>query len=248
MREVAYAVVVVTTIGAATCAGCSVQNRASDEERALSGDKQYRIQAEKLLDDLERLQARSFTPEEREKLRKGAERIAMIGTGELPDVPAAIAPEVLDQTADSDLVQLLFDFVLTIFHQQGRKHDNTLMELPLGLRMVYLLTVLDGQIRNNGMGAYFAYDYHLIDATFDALDRIGAHQRAALLEKAVKIYESAKQNSGAEEASHCPELLDLAIPYYEFTASENLDSLLVAYIRAHPEQFMHSLGASGDQK
>ncbi|MBC9914082.1 DMP19 family protein [Chitinophaga varians] len=60
--------------------------------------------------------------------------------------------------------------------------------LPLQLRVVYLIEVLDAQVFNGGFHQYFSNRYGMFAlSTIDALRTIGAAEKSSLLEKAYTL-------------------------------------------------------------
>lgn len=205
----------------------------------------------KILDDAE--------PDDRDRRLDGLIRMALLARGETVPAPGEITPGVLRQTPDEELTSVLYDFICTHFsrtgaYQRGRDRDAVL-KLPRGLRVVYLLRALDGEVYNGGFAQFFSNSSgQFVQETLEDCRLVGAERHEALLQQALDVRESSavrtamskleeirdererrREATRLREIEVQPALDRLDTAYYELEKVESLDPLIVRYLRAHPE-------------
>ena len=110
---------------------------------------------------------------------------------------------------------------------------KALRSLSAGMLTLEHVWKLDAEVNNGGFDQYFINTGgRVADQTLQALERIGACHRAAILHEAVRIV----GEGSIPDESISLELRALDDRYFEL--SENVHSLLADYIRAHPEEFI----------
>src|SRR4029077_18316158 len=103
-------------------------------------------------------------------------------------MPLRISKQLFDQTPDRDLCDWLFDCVCTGFRETGAYNAHgaaleAMMTLPRGLRAVYSLCVLNGEVFNGGIGQYFTNSNGLLaPETVNACRMVGARKHAEILD------------------------------------------------------------------
>lgn len=174
---------------------------------------------------------------EQDKVLEGIVRMALVGLGETLPVPTEITASVLAETSDSDLPQMLYDFVCERFSSTGAykggvdSFRRALRRLPRGLRVVFTMYALDGEISNGGVGQLFTNSSGTyLDEMLEDCHLIGAEKRAAALKEAMMKWQPRERFEAAE-----PELNEWDRRYYALEKTEPLNALITKYIRLHPD-------------
>lgn len=159
-----------------------------------------------------------------------------------------INADTLAGIPDDQLPWVLFDFIWYKVGDDYRRTPDVLAELPVGFQVIYHLFVLDGEIGNGGFNQYF----------FNGLNRSAKQQREALkmieaddyqkiFSEAFKIFENEKKNAELQNL-YDDRTIESFFSTYDITElgrcdedwyalDKKLDSLLVRFIRSHPELF-----------
>ncbi|CAG0975931.1 hypothetical protein ANAEL_01446 [Anaerolineales bacterium] len=134
-----------------------------------------------------------------------------------------LTPEILANIPDSELENILYEFVWTKFESNWNQHVTILSTLPLPAQVIYYTMVLEGEVRNGGFDQYFfntSQSEESPETTLELLERIGAHEHSRILETAINIHRRNEHDSALYE-------LD-----YEFYAlKENLSNLRIRFVR-----------------
>ncbi|MFT6443598.1 MAG: hypothetical protein ACJASM_003160 [Salibacteraceae bacterium] len=151
--------------------------------------------------------------------------------------------EIIDKIYDSAGERLRNTVTDWSNHKLWRQTVN---ELDTKQRSVYLIGVLNQQVMNGGFIQYFDNSYGMFGyETLRVLHTVGATESANLLEQALKIV-NPKQLSESAFADHIAnniieeelgdELDQLDDKYYELENTEDLESLLVNWIKTEPNK------------
>lgn len=166
-----------------------------------------------------------------------------------PKVPDRITPEVIETLCDYP--ELLWDYLMELFNKNpdsGPKEGGTgfFASLPRGLQLYYWLVVLDGDILNAGIRKVFwNHPRWEVKEMLLAMETIGAKETADDLRTAMEIYETINIPKGrtaywSDDEFHAEPTLN-AIDAYRCSdeGSERDYAELIAYMRRHPEEFLH---------
>lgn len=202
---------------------------------------------------------------ERDQWVESLLRLSLMENSDSLPVPEAITAEVLSDTQDEALPQLLYDFVCEYLDRAGfyqaESDREILHDLPRGLLIVYLLTALDGEISNGGFSQFFTNssgDY--VPETLRACTLAGYDKHRQILEQAIEVWEPARrviemsdQTSSVDReawdaitAEITPQLEKLDSAYYEAENSEPFGDVIASYVRKHPDECLAELPAAVD--
>jgi hypothetical protein len=160
-----------------------------------------------------------------------------------------IENDIISRIPDNLLTWAMFDHILLKIGKDYEKTTQILAELPSGFSIVYHLFVLDGEIGNGGFNQYF---FNGLDANakqqFEALGLIEATEHQKVFLKAFRIHNDEKQNEELQSL-YSQRTIETFFSTYEITTldkcddewyelDKEFDSLLVKYIRLHPELFI----------
>jgi hypothetical protein len=183
-------------------------------------------------------------PNEKEKLLEGIVRLALGHSGETLPAPSEFTAQILADTSDAELPQMVYDFVCTRFGATGAYNGGndsfrqSLLRLPRGLRVVFTTYSLDGEIYNGGVRQLFTNSSGTyLNEMLEDCRLIGATRRAAALKKAMTKWQPGERFDAAESA-----LEEWDRQYYELEKSEPLDLLISKFLRSHPDDCLTSPG------
>lgn len=194
---------------------------------------------------------------EQDQRVEGMVRLALVARGETIPVPDQITADVLARTPDSELPQLLYDYVCTWLRSSGAYEVRSderyalVMKLPRGLRAVYLMCVFNGEVLNGALQQYFTNSNGVLaPETVACLRLVGANRHAHILDKGIQLWErarelweSAKGAEGQEEEAWDvfeneirPEFDALEPAIDRLGGVELPFELLVVWLRSHPQE------------
>jgi hypothetical protein len=142
----------------------------------------------------------------------------------------------------------MFDYILLKIGKNYEKTLQILAELPSGFSIVYHLFALDGEIGNGGFNQYFLNGLDInAKQQLEALRLIEATEHQKVFLEAFRIHHDEKQNEDLQRL-YSERTIEAFFSTYEMTMldtcddewyalDKEFDSLLVKYIRLHPELF-----------
>ena len=156
-----------------------------------------------------------------------------------------LSTEILAQTSDQALVLTVFD-TLAAQAPQDLNETEYLATLSPEKRAVYVLYILAGEVDNGGFNQYY-YNTEAEAAAYlpEACELIGAPKYAELMRNANECYQKegiAQRHDGSLER-FCDSYRDNPLQRYDdkfyiLEKGETLDTLLVRFIRNHPQAFV----------
>jgi hypothetical protein len=164
---------------------------------------------------------------------------------------AAFDRQTLARIADEDLVPAIRDYLHDhVLSANGAGDARAAFDrLSPGLRAIYATQELDEQVRNGGF-AQFLWNpsgRFAIEA-LDGLQRIGAMQRHAVVDRAIDQFVDASPGVRAQlqirelsAFAAFAKALDygaLDSAYFQLDKTERLGPLQIAYVRAHADEFV----------
>lgn len=160
-----------------------------------------------------------------------------------------ITKEIIGKIPDDQLAWAIFDHILFKIGTDYEKSFQILAELPSGFSIVYHLFVLDGEICNGGFNQYFFNDLdNNAKQQLEALSLIEATEHKKLFLEAFRIHDEEKKDEELQ-SFYSDRTIESFFSTYEMTTLDKCDdkwyaldevfkSLLVKYIRLHPELFI----------
>jgi hypothetical protein len=156
--------------------------------------------------------------------------------------------EILAGIADADLVVAIHDFILDHLLADAANAWEAFEQLRPGLRAIRATQELDGQVCNGGFAQFFWNAGRYAPEAYEALARIGAPRRRALLQQAMDLFIPAMPNfhalrNKAELAAFDTfaaslDFSPLDSAYYQLNAVEKLETIQISYIRSHIDEFV----------
>ena len=180
---------------------------------------------------------------------------------EIGPVPDAITREFLEQIVDDDIGDQLFHYVLIVIGEQDDAPD-IIATLPEGLRAVYVLVILDSEVRNGGFFQFLTNSSgRHTDSVLEYLSVIGAARHVDIVGHVIEQnaqleaeYPSYRQRwdelqprpdhaDFAEFRTHLdliePEFDRLSEEFYSLEETDSLWPLFVQWVRNDPEKCVH---------
>ncbi len=178
-------------------------------------------------------------------------------------VPEAITLQLLDQIADDDLPDFLWQYILEVIKERhGSDERQAIAGFPESLRMCHALILLDSEVFNGGFYQFFTNSSgRFADEALNALSTVGADRHAKLLAEAIRVntelearhptyrqrWDDLHGNDDRDldqfwsdvETNAAPVLDRLDSEYYSLSRSAPFWPLFVAYVRAHPQDCAH---------
>ena len=156
--------------------------------------------------------------------------------------------EVLASISDKDLETALIDYIDDVKIAGDWEHQYEIVHrLSPGFRMVYATWQVEAEVNNGGYNQFFWNSLgEFADDAVAGFRLIGAREHAKMTQDAIAIYEKEKHTherfkrqgtmAAFSESYKHTSLNDLDKLFYHLT--EDLSKLRIAYIRAHPDQFV----------
>lgn len=154
----------------------------------------------------------------------------------------------MESIPDDDLQQVIVDYLIDhVIGEDFSKAESKVKRLSKGFQYVDALWVLTGEVRNGGFNQFF-YNHRggYIETAYEGARAVGADQMAEVIEGATLA--SATKMTSLAKAINDGTLQGFAKLYKEVDLSEwdqrffqlhhELDDLVTAYIRKHPEEFV----------
>jgi hypothetical protein len=176
-------------------------------------------------------------------------QLALRPKDELPRVPNALVSAIINHTKERYLCGTMYPLILVV--RLGFK------DLPRGLRVIYTLSVLEGEVYNGGFVQFIDNAKNskeeYTEVAVEDCRLVEATQKAGLLEEAIVRFrewdnslEMARREGDATgrlaeiemevDARFWPQFEKLDEAYYALESAEPIFDLAEKYIRAHPEQ------------
>lgn len=208
-----------------------------DFEALFGNDAEFK----QLFSQLSETEQQQFTQEAAALMR---EMENMFETFNQRTIHERLSEEILAQTEDKQLVLTVFD-TLALQAPEAMSEADYLAALSPERRAVYALFILAGEVDNGGFNQYY-YNTEAEAAAYlpEACELIGAPKYADLLRRANACYEQyrlAERQDGSLE-SFCASYENNPLgryddEFYLLEKGETLDTLLVRFIRCHPQAF-----------
>ncbi|MGF6148477.1 Uncharacterised protein [Kingella potus] len=196
---------------------------------------------QKMLSGMSEEERAEFRRESRQLFAEVAE---MFDAFDKRTIHEKLTEDILAQTSDEDLVLTVFD-TLAVQAPESLSEEEYLQTLSPARRAVYALYILAGEVDNGGFNQYY-YNTEAEAAAYlpEACELIGAPEYADLVRRANACYEQEKlaQRQDGTLETFCASYENNPLEAFddEFYLLENrmpLDSLLTAFVRAHPSEF-----------
>lgn len=159
-----------------------------------------------------------------------------------------LTKEIIDQTSDRNLLQVVFDNLSEKLPDDYEKEFGTVLTWNKSRQAIYIIWMLEAEVNNGGFNQYY-FNSTGAFAKFapDALKLVGAEAMSSLVMRANDIFKkqydsiSKHQDGTLEGFSKSYEnnpLNALDDEFYDLEGKERLGDLQVKYIRTHIDQFI----------
>jgi hypothetical protein len=170
-----------------------------------------------------------------------------------PDTPESqtqltLTEKLIDNTADEDLVNQVLHYLETNVPPDAARDLPAASARNKSRQAIFLVSLVQAEVQNGGFNQFYYNQRHLtIKHLPEAFKIIGAERYAALMKKANDTYQKhykqiTKSQDGtvdgfikSYENNPLGELDDI---FYDLSDTEDLDKLLVKYIREHKADFI----------
>ncbi len=156
--------------------------------------------------------------------------------------------EIIDSTSDDQLLQVVFDNLLTKLPAGFEKEYEIVMTWNKSRQAIYLIWNLESQVNNGGYDQfYFNSSGRFYKHVPDALKLVGANKFAGLTERANKMHESeneeiakhqANSTEGLGKSDDDNPLDEFDTAFYELYKTEELEKIQVEFIRKNKAEFI----------
>jgi hypothetical protein len=162
-------------------------------------------------------------------------------------VVAALTEQIIDATADEDLLQVVYDALCLQLPEEYQKVYATVMSWNSSRQAIYVIWQLEAQVNNGGYDQfYFNSTGRYYAHVPDALMLVGATKFAALTKRANELHVAAQENAQRQDSTlvgstalYDDVLFDqLDNEFYALYATEDLPQLQVDYIRRNKQDFI----------
>jgi hypothetical protein len=160
-----------------------------------------------------------------------------------PPIPEAITHDLLTTTSDDIVEDVLINHVLHIMEHR----PDVLEHLPPALQAHYVAYMVDCEVLNGGFNQLFFNKPAMVEDAAEAFEFLGMDEAASLASRASELYRGVRSR---HDAARREGTLEAFARTYDESPFEELDNLYaerqetwrlqrLAYIRAHPEEFVH---------
>jgi hypothetical protein len=162
-----------------------------------------------------------------------------------------LTPEVLAGIPDGDLVLAITDHLRDhVFGASTESFMRAYDQLSVGMRSLHAIEVLDAEVKNGGFSQFFWNSSgRYAPQALDGLVLVGARMRSGLVRQAIELFlrqdGPALRRIGREDPKGAylafarrMDFRALDSAYYQLDRIEDLKKLLVAYVRAHTDEFV----------
>lgn len=156
--------------------------------------------------------------------------------------------EIIDKTADSELLEKVWDNISSKLSKNYEKEYESVLKLSKSEQAIYIIWVLEGEINNGGFNQYyFNSSGEFADLAPDALKLVKANKFAELVNKANMLYKKEHKNitknqdgtlEGFGKSYDDNPLNELDDEFYDLYKTEKLEDLQIEYIRQHKSEFI----------
>lgn len=159
-----------------------------------------------------------------------------------------LTEEIINQTADEDLLQVIFDHLITKQPTNDNDELHTILSWNKSRQAIYMIWILEAEVNNGGFNQFY---YNSSGAFYpylpDALSLVGATHFAQLTKQANAIFESEHPSitqhqdgtlQGFSQSYDDNPLNDLDDQFYDLYATEQLEQLQIEYIRENVTDFI----------
>jgi formyltetrahydrofolate-dependent phosphoribosylglycinamide formyltransferase len=166
------------------------------------------------------------------------------------EIPPAITLQLLNETPDEKLHDLMFNYVQDYLCIKCRDDswEDKFQRIPEGLRMIWHLVMLDSEVCNGGFAQFFCNEAgtKYSQETLAALETMDDDERIDLLKSGLninaeelKFHESGEQPTEQKAAEFRQEFDRLDNSYYQLSYAAQ-SAKVASYARKNPEKFLHS--------
>jgi len=164
-------------------------------------------------------------------------------TDQRPPTPGALTRELIATAPYDVLEELLFSYVLA-YHKKARTGPNT---LPIGIQVHYVAFIVAGEVLNGGFNQLLFNAPDVAELAQGAFDHMGMSDAARLAERAWELFETVRPRlKAARSAGTLEAFMDTykgapfdALDSEYAKSEERFRAQRLAYIRSHPEEFVH---------
>lgn len=159
-----------------------------------------------------------------------------------------LTQEIIDSTKDEDLVQVIFDNLISKLPEDYTKEYETVNGWNQSRKTIYFIWLLEAEVNNGGFNQfYFNSSGQFYKYIPEALLKINAELFADLTKRANKVYESENERitekqdgtlEGFSESYENNPLNSFDDEFYELYDKEDLMKLQVEYIRKNSKEFI----------
>ena len=159
-----------------------------------------------------------------------------------------LTQEIIDSTMDDDLVQVVFDNLISKLPEDYTKECEIVSDWNQARKTIYFIWLLEAEVNNGGFNQfYFNPSGQFYNFIPEALLKVNAKLFADLTEKANKVYESENEKitekqdgtlEGFSESYENNPLNSFDDEFYNLYEKEDLMKLQVEYIRENSKEFI----------
>lgn len=159
-----------------------------------------------------------------------------------------LTKEIIDNTSDDELMQVVFDNLSTKFPNDRKKQYSTVVEFSKGRQAFFVIWCLKGEVDNGGFNQfYFNSSKRYAPMAPGALIEIGATNFAELVDKANHIFVEQHEKitqyqdgtlEGFSKSYEDNPLTPLDNEFYLLDKNNELEKMQIQYIRKNKSEFI----------
>ena len=161
-----------------------------------------------------------------------------------------LTSEIIDRSSDNDLLQIVIDNLSEKFPSDNTKEYKTFLSWNKPQQAIYIISILEDEINNGGFSQYyFNSSGQYANLAPEAFKMVGALAFENLTIRANKIYnmeyskitkyqDDSGEGIGISKSHEENPLNKFDDEFYKLEKTENLEKLLVKFIRKNKIQFV----------
>jgi hypothetical protein len=146
--------------------------------------------------------------------------------------------ELLAGTDDDDLVGAIIDYVVNKIDNRWGRDYEIVRGLPRPSQLVFAMNRMRNEINRDDFQPLLEWDSPYAPLATEGYRLIGAAQRAAVMERAAAVIDKTRAGHAGPVYAENRALGRLDTEFYALNRTDNLDQLIVKYIRQHPDEFV----------
>jgi hypothetical protein len=158
--------------------------------------------------------------------------------------------QIIDTTSDDDILKVVFDDLLARLPNDHEKDYETVMSWNKSRQAIFMIMLFEAEVSNGGYNQfYYNSSGEFYKQLPSALKLVGANKLSNLTQRANEVYYKEKSNirerqdgtiEGFFDSYEDNPLNKFDDEFFKLYEKENLQSIQIAYVRAHKTDFIQN--------